>query len=340
MNPLLPTKRLAHRLWIIIFTAGIGVVLLISIALLVWTDTYSVLGERLNRFIDEPNRNFLKVEHILENPNRYNGFIFGSSRVGAILPSHVKGGKFYNMTYSEGIPHEHLLNLQLFLKQGIKIKKVLLGLDEFSYQVSFLQHQHQWLTRAHPLATGSSWSGFYRFYFFRLPTQHDKRQFLKKYSHPDQRITVDITDQDRFYQKYLTKNKNVRSNHPLYLKPTLYHGNTLPETLQDIREIVYLCKQNNIELTVFINPIHHTTYKHTNHNLLKQFKQELNRIIPYYDFSGPNKITQNNANFVDTSHYTVNIGDQMLQCMSTLQTAAPDPAKCSDFLNFKPFKSK
>lgn len=299
--------------WVLIATIFTFVILFISTLLLIWTNTYSILHPANTRFIDEPNRNFLKVEYILTHPNQYNGFIFGSSRVGALIPSHAQGAKFYNMTYSEGIPHEHLLNLRLFLKHDVKIKKILLGLDEFSYQVSFAQHQQQWLTKAHPLATGSSWFSFYRFYFFRLPTQHDKSQFLKKISHPDQMITMDIVEQNNFYRTFLSNNDKFLDSDPKYLKPTHYNGNTLTDTLRDIQDIVDLCKQHDIELTVFINPIHHTTYQDTNKQLLQEFKHTLSTITPYYDFSGPNEITQDNHNFVDTSHYTVDIGDQMLK---------------------------
>lgn len=316
MKYLLQIKNITYKYWAAFFIACIGAIFMVSIVALIWTDTYSVLHPANTRYLDEPNRNFLKVEHILSHPDRYDGFIFGSSRVGSILPGHLEGGRFYNMTYSEGIPREHLLNLRLFLKSGVKIKKVYLGLDEFSYQVSFGTHQQRWLTKAHPLATQTSWLEFYKFYFFRLPTRHDQAQFIKKLTHPDQTITMDITDQDQFYSSFLNRMPNFRSDDPIYLKPTHYSGNTLSDTLEDIRAIVALCKQHRIELTVFINPIHHTTYQDTNKQLLYQFKRSLAAITPYYDFSGPNSITQNNRNFVDTSHYVIDVGNEMIETMS------------------------
>jgi RNase H-fold protein (predicted Holliday junction resolvase) len=113
---------------------------------------------------------------------------------------------------------------------------------------------------------------------------------------------------------------SFNDNDPIYLKPTHYSGNTTIETLQDIQAIVQLCKQNKVQLIVFINPIHHTTYQDTNKQLLYQFKRSLAIITPYYDFSGPNKITKDNHNYVDTSHYTVDIGDQILKVMSRDQS--------------------
>lgn len=316
---------ISSKLWAILISTIIGSILFVSTLLLVWTDTYSVLHPKNTYFFDEPNRNFLKVEYILAHPKQYDGFIFGSSRVAAILPQNLKGAHFYNMTYSEGIPHEHLLNLRLFLKHGVPIKKVLLGIDEFSYQVSFEQHQQRWLTRAHPLAANSSWSDFYRFYFFRLPTKHDKSQFKKKITPSMQPMKMDIEDQDYFYKIFLTNLPNVNANDPKYRIPTHYSGNTLDSTLKDIQDIVTLCKENNISLTVFMNPIHHTTYNDTNKVLLQQFKYSLQSITPYYDFSGPNEITNNNLNFLDTSHYTTEIGDYMIKTMLMNNTPSSNP---------------
>jgi hypothetical protein len=315
MRYFLVFKNISNRLWSIFFSITIALLLVFSTLLLIWTDTYSILHPKNIYFFDEPNRNFLKVEYILAHPDRYDSFIFGSSRVGAILTYNLKDGHYYNMTHSEGIPHEHLLNLRLFLNHGVKIKKVLLGLDEFSYQVSFTQHQQRWLTRAHPLATNSSWLEFYTFYFFRLPTKHDRSQFFKKLQKSNQVLKMDIDDQDYFYRTYLALLPNVKADDPKYLIPTHYSGNVLKETLQDIRDIVTLCKKNNIELTVFMNPIHHTTYADTNKVLLQEFKYSLKSITPYYDFSGPSTITTNNLNFLDTSHYTTDIGNYMIETM-------------------------
>ncbi len=86
----------------------------------------------------------------------------------------------------------------------------------------------------------------------------------------------------------------------------------MKDTLKDIKEIVKICKENNIKVTFFINPIHKVTYEHTDQKQLKEFRLKLSYITPYYDFSFPSEINNNNSNWVETSHYIANIGDKII----------------------------
>lgn len=57
------------------------------------------------------------------------------------LPS--AGYVYYNMTYSEGLPQEWLEDIELFLKHGVCIRQVILGLDDFSFRVNPQDHHSQ-----------------------------------------------------------------------------------------------------------------------------------------------------------------------------------------------------
>ena len=72
----------------------------------------------------EPNKNFIKMAYILDNPDKFDSFIFGSSRVGAIHGEKIKNARCYNMTYSMGLPGEHLANLKTMIKNGITPKNI------------------------------------------------------------------------------------------------------------------------------------------------------------------------------------------------------------------------
>jgi hypothetical protein len=306
----------------IIQSLSIIILLLVTVTILmVWTDTYSIVHTNRKLYSCEPNRNYLKVEYILSHPNKYDSFIFGSSKVGAINPSSIASGHFYNMTYSKGIPHEHLLNLKLFLNSGISIKQLLIGVEEMSYQDPFPPRQHQGITKAHPMATGESWLEYYFFYFFRFPDKLDRSKFIDKLFNHEQKFPMDVLDQEVLYKQlseiYKSSNINTSTNihDPKFLIPAGYHGNELSSTLNDIHEIVDICKQNHIDLKIFINPIHNTTFNATNKILFSEFKHSLATITDYYDFSGPNSITSNNLYWSDTTHYDLQIGEYILQSL-------------------------
>ncbi len=123
-----------------------------------------IVHQKNNLYIQEPNQNYLKTEYIIRHPNKYDSFIFGSSRVGKINPKLFTNGNYYNMTYSEGLPYEHLLNIKLFLKNNVKIKNIIIGIDDFSYEIDPKSHFTDTMRKPHYLASGESFLNFYNFY--------------------------------------------------------------------------------------------------------------------------------------------------------------------------------
>ena len=309
-------KWLFYSLFFIFF------LLLTNTFVMYWSDTYSVAHPHRNKFYTEPNTRVLKTAYILENKTKYDSFIFGSSRIGAISPYRITDGIYYNMSYSEGIPHEHLLNIKLFLNNNIKIKNLWIGLDDFSYQVSFEKHQIQGLTKLHPQATGTSLLSFYKDYFFRFPQGEDRRHIKHKMQNSSTFATLNIA-QDYNLSLLSKANENAKDfnttqhlNKAEFNKPTYYSGNTLEETLQDIHEIKSLCKSHNIQCKFFINPIHQTTYKFLDLNLLNNFKDNLEKITDYYDFAYLNAISENNFYWHETSHYRSIVGDMIIDTLT------------------------
>ena len=67
----------------------------------------------------EPNKNFVKMTYILSNPDKFDSYVFGSSRVGNIHVNNMWGYKAYNMTYSECLPKEILANVRTLVNNSI-----------------------------------------------------------------------------------------------------------------------------------------------------------------------------------------------------------------------------
>lgn len=311
---------MSNKRWVLGSLTIIFILLSINSTFLFFTDTYHIVSGKPKGYYNIPNQKYLIVEHLLKNPQKYDTLIFGSSRVGSINPFKLKDKKAYNMTYGEGIPREHLLIIKLFIKEKLPIKHILIAFDDFSYQVKFSDHQKQFMPKSHYLATGESIIDFYKFYFFRNPDKDDfkyfKRKYLKtNYNNPYAQLSFEtIYEQKKLYDsiKYVDNNNEEYINDPRFLIPCHYCGNDIDNTLKDIEEIVKITKENSIELVLLINPIHHTTYKDTNQDLIKEFRDRLSYIHEYYDFSIPNKINNNNANWVETSHYHNYVGDMIL----------------------------
>lgn len=94
-----------------------------------------------------------------------------------------------------------------------------------------------------------------------------------------------------------------------------YYEDRMEEALEEIREFKELCEANDIELTVFLNPLHYQTYYKSVRHGLFEFMERLAEVTPYYNFTGLNMYTTENQYFFETSHYKPEVGYAMVDAM-------------------------
>ena len=291
---------------------AVSVIFLLLLALFIgiasgcFIDPYNVFHVNNIRDIGiEPNKHYIKMVYILENPDKFDTFLFGSSKVGAIHTEKIKGEKCYNMTYSRGVPSEHLANIRTFLANGVHVKKLYIGVDSSSYTVNPNEHISQQLRcpyeylRDHPLH-------FYYLYMNPSMVLSSLRHIYHEYRNYDY---VSTFYQYGAYSPY-GKNSTIDWDRAA---PSVGKENLLKETLKDMQSIADICRKENISLTVFVNPMHHTTYNASLSIGHQDFLKGLANISEFYNFGGLNDIALNNDNFYDTSHYKPEIGDMILE---------------------------
>lgn len=255
----------------------------------------------------EPNTNYIKMNYILKNPDKFDAFLFGSSRVGAIHTENISDVNCYNMTYSEGIPQEHLDNLKTLIQHDIIPKRVYLGVDSLSYTMNPREHytEHSRISyeyaKKHPIAFLS---------LYLDPNMALKSLKTTKAYTPQPNYT------ERFYHygwwcEYGQESLISKDNAPTILGAY----NLMDEAIDCIAEFVSLCSENNIELIVFTNPMHYINH-YDSWSTYPEFLQRLASVTDFYNFSGLNDITLNHNCYVDTSHYNAETGDFMLAYMS------------------------
>ena len=113
----------------------------------------------------EPNKSYVKMMNILNNKDKFDSFLFGSSRAGFFDVSKMNDGRYYDMAYSEGLPGEHLQNIKDMLDRGVKIKNITMAVDDISYFVDPDFHSDQLYRKAFPWnGILSDKAGFYLSY--------------------------------------------------------------------------------------------------------------------------------------------------------------------------------
>jgi hypothetical protein len=258
-----------------------------------------------------PMERFIKMRHIVNNPAKYDSFLFGSSRVGKIDVHRIKGGHYYNMNYSEAVPGEYLKDIHFLISRNVVIKNLLIGLDDFSYKVDPATH----LTSAMRRPYGSTLENVrvYMECLLAMPRTTWIREWLDK---KPGKVFYDIHESGMVLHKQedvrIERNIYAHVNHKKFRKPFYYRGDRIRETIDDILEIKRLCNANNIYCMFFINPIHKTTYLDGDPLQLDRFKRELVTITDFYDFSGFNSITIDNYCYYETSHYRYFVADLVL----------------------------
>ena len=298
-------------------------------------DPYGIFRHDFSYQFIEPNKNFIKTRHIKRNPEKYDCLLFGSSRANNIDVRKVPGAVCYNMNYSEGVPRNHLENLRYILGKGVKIKTVILALDEFSYKIDAREHLSQPLRHPYPPVVKENTFSYYLKYLFSMFKGSIWKEVASGYKNRmGSQGERPLIEYDMFgsgmaffpvIEKAIEDNPRAHINDVRFDAPYRSRGDNLKEALNDIKDIVRTAKENGIRLIILINPIHKTTYLASDIPQLMDFKKQLGLTHDYYDFSGLNSVTTNNYYYFETSHYRMAVGDMMIgRIFKTGQTRVPD----------------
>ena len=282
-------------------------ILVLELAIPIAVDPYNVFHWKEIRDNGvEPNSNYIKMQYVLHNPDKFDSFLFGSSRTGFINVDRIPEGKWYNMSYSEGLPEEHLDNLKELIENGIIPKNVMIGVDNISAFVDPDLHQNQFYRIPYPRGNKL---GFYANYF------SIKGVILSL----DVILNYEPTDPD-YVERYYANGCTVRV-------PSLggtwegdapywddYYRDYMSYAIDDMKEISALCEEYGINLIVFTNPIYYRTYQQSKFYGYDNFLFWLSGASGggYYNFSGESAITMDRRYYYESSHYTEELGDMII----------------------------
>lgn len=262
----------------------------------------------------EPNKNYVKTQYVLHNPEKYNMFIFGNSRVGSLDAAKIKDGNCYNMYYSEGLPAEHYENLLAFLDQGIKVDRIYLGIDDVSCFVDPAIHKDQLIRR--PFQAEES-NLVFLWDYMDPSVALQSLETICAYEDKEDGFGERLYSTGNYYlTTSLTQESLEQEEWPNYFA---WYGE---EALQDIEQLLALCQEKQIETVVFVNPEYQVRFEEAVANGYLDFLYGLADITDYYSFCGMNSLTTDMQNFHDISHYRMEVGDKMLAVMQGEEIAA------------------
>ncbi|WP_204106041.1 MULTISPECIES: hypothetical protein [Spirulina sp. CCY15215] len=257
--------------------------------------------------------------------------LLGSSRTDLGLDPNYPLLKAYPPIYNLGILGVNSEELRYYFEHALvnqdNIQRVIIGLDFFMFNTNrdnkpgFKQNR---LLKKHLIISD--------FVDFTLSTNalNESFQTISFNQSPDRLSPYFLNGMSdtAYFLKYVFKNTSItkefdRSLTRFLSDPTLYGNYTLsPERLEDMQKIIRVCQEKKIECITFISPAHALQWEAIQVAGLwpefEEWKQDLVRITPVWDFSGYNNITTEQIdnkmkNYLDSSHYTKKVGDLVLQ---------------------------
>jgi hypothetical protein len=265
------------------------------------------------------------MRYILDNPDKFDAFIFGSSKVNRLDVDRIEGLRCYNMTRAWGTPQEYFDNLRVLIDNGIIPKTIFLGIDTASGWLDPAISERQLATKPYPSGTDTKTLRHVKFLAgYCNPAVYSSLMATLRHKAEDAE-----TYRRQFYENggksRTEKSENRWDNLPFQLQTRFAQRpieNRIDAGLNDIKNIVALCKQYGVRLIVFTSPLHEAEYRlFVEHGYL-DFLLKLADITDYYNFAGINDIAVNNANFNDVFHHNIETGDLVL---ATIVDGSTDP---------------
>ena len=274
---------------------------------------YGVFKKYKNYEISTPiNERYLKTSYILDNPQKYDSFIFGSSRVGTLEGENLKEiGNFYNMTFSGAMPKEILEILELFIENKIEIKNIILGIDDFDFYTEPKTHGELLYKISYKKLKDNRYN-FLKYYLLKNPFNKVNYTYLFK----KEKGYNDILNTGKWKKEYadiqiendIEAHKNKLSN----IKVDKSYINRVDRTIEEINRIIKICEYNNINLTVIYLRLYKNTYV-ANKDLIDKSKKELQKITSYWDMVVIKGFTDNEYYWYEESHYRPILGRIILK---------------------------
>ena len=294
---------------------GLGLLLVFSPILFFNTvvDPYGIFFKAYKNLNIEPNSLYQKTKLLIDNPNKFDSFIFGSSRVNYLYPQKISTANYYNMTYANGLPKHHYNDLKVLMKNGVVIENLLVGIDYMSLLENPDILTNDLLRKKYPESILDKIE-FYSSYMFNMPNWNFIRLAFS-------RTTTDRSLVEKYGVIKSPTNDSLIDNYPQnhisnkgLLLPLSYVPENLniDKNLQEIKNIIDFAKENNINLVLFINPTQTSTYLNINLENYFYALKKLSEFTSYYDFSGLSSAVVDNTNFYEPSHYRIKLGNYII----------------------------
>lgn len=305
-----------RRFFIVTLIVTLGFVSLLPIFNL-RTDYYRVLSEDYHYAYPgyADNKVYLKTKWLLDEHDKFDAIVFGSSRVIGGFSDRIMPDNWANFGIPGGLPKEFAHSLQVLVDHGIKPKRVMVGLDDFDIY-NFRNNRNDYRYRLYPRDWRDRLHLWY-FYAFGQLVGDSKRILIGKVklvenpniSRNSQGITL---DNERFAERDFEIKTMDAWSKGIEKAPA-----QVERALADINAIVKICEEHGIALDIFMTPRHYKILYARNFDHMAQFRAALANSFDYWDFTNLQAgYWKDNRYWKETSHYSDELGAKVFARMN------------------------
>ena len=267
-----------------------------------------------------------KVAKLYKDP-KYDNMLFGSSRVYVTNPYMVDkylGGRTYNCGVGTALIEDQL-GFLLFLENIGKLpKNALFGLDFYSFNPTVPTNKYFLKNDNLNFMNKQASSNIYFEKFFSIDALRASYKTLYNfwYKHVDYKRFAsrgEATGVGGVMEYYPKDVKEKKFPEELVLQDkhkiqTLHYTRVSKKRIEYVAQIRDICQRHNMNCIFFITPLNGQMLDEflkdpQQAKSMQEFKQELAKITPYYDFLTHNEITDNSFYFIDTMHFIPQAGN-------------------------------
>ena len=334
---------MTSKKWTISFVVII-LILLLGIAILnVVVDPYGYFDG-----IDGKNKNIhdnsyirvFKANHIKRYGNNYDAYLIGGSKGGCYTSEMLKkldGYNYYNTFITCGNYEEYYIFAK-YIIDNTDVKKIVLNLSGFEGLFDVRTGLKQ---ETPAILTDENEIGEFISFLFKNPSTSINE--IIKSTATDRQLDDGSRNLARYYEKrsenpekYVQEKVIYALNKDMDLlteKISTRNFSSIPNDLKYVRQIVNLCKENDVELLVINSPTPLTSRQDYECEVYWNFLAQLAQITDFWDFTSLNDINLNPYNFYDDAHafYEVNdfVIDTIMGTRSVSYTHLTLPTNCT-----------
>jgi len=322
----------SHRRFSIIFLS-IAFFIPLIVGLFNWAvDPYEIFNtpriDNVNRFKSEVESQLRLYKALKIAKIKPKVILLGSSRVSLGLDPNFFANYVDYPVYNAGFNGANFLEIYEFFHHALRnqsdLKMVIIGLDFFAF------NKNNTVTTSIDFSKLNKLWGVSEYFFPLLLSKNTIQSSLatikKNYSLkilPDDSYSLFLSNGQSNLKLYKAEDNPILiMGEEVYISQMLNSRNNYCEyqlcekRLGLFKKMVQTCKEQNIELYVYINPCKvmywESLYQAKHWDNIEKWKRSLADIHPIWDFSGYNEITTDDRCYYECSHYKPEIGNKII----------------------------